>query len=72
MQVGRNGEGQADVHSAAIAFNRRVEELLDIREPDDVVKLALYLLGHQPQDCAVQVDILAPRQLRVKTRPHLE
>ncbi len=35
-----HGEGEPHVHAAAVALHRRVEELLDLAEGDDLVEAA--------------------------------
>ena len=40
VEVRRDGEGQAHVHAARVALDRRVEELVDLGELDDLVELA--------------------------------
>ena len=40
LQVRGDGEGQPHVHAARVALDRRVEELLDLGEGDDLVELA--------------------------------
>ena len=41
IEVGRHREGEAHVHAARIALDRRVDELGDLGELDDGVELAL-------------------------------
>ena len=61
-----DGEGQAHVHAAAVALDGGVDELLDAGEVDDLVELAVDLLGAHAQDGAVEVDVLAPGELGVE------
>ena len=49
-----------------------VEELLDLGELDDLVELALDLCAPHPQDGAIQVDVLAAGQLRMKAGADLQ
>ena len=49
LQMRRNGEGEAHVHAARIALHRRVEELLDAGEVDDLVELAVDLARLMPR-----------------------
>src|SRR6266566_1797602 len=47
LEVGSDGEGQADVHSGRIMLHRRVDELFKLGEGDDFVELAADLaLAH--------------------------
>ena len=43
LEMRRHGEGEPHVHAARVALDRRVEELLDLGEGDDLVELALDL-----------------------------
>src|ERR1017187_42116 len=66
FEVRRDGEGQADVHTTGIMLYWRIDELVDLREIDDLVKLAVdFRLGHT-QDRAAQIDVLASCQFRMK------
>ena len=67
FEMRRHGEREADVHAARIAFDGRVDERADTGEIDDVVELALDLVAAHPENGAVEVDVLASRQFRMKT-----
>ena len=49
FQVGGDGEGQPNVHAAGVALDRRVEELFDFREIDDLVELPCDLRRLMPR-----------------------
>ena len=72
LEVRRDREGEPHVHPARVALHRRVDELLDARELDDLVELRCDLAPLHPEDRAVQVDVLAAGQLRVEAGPDLE
>src|SRR6185295_2097391 len=72
LEVRRDGEREAHVHAARVALHRRVEEPLDLGERDDLVELRGDLRAAHPEDRAVQEDVLAARQLRMKARADLE
>src|SRR3989304_5663126 len=72
VQVRGDREGEPHVHPAAVALDRRVEELLDLREGDNLVEAARDLLPPHPEDRAVQEDVLAARQLRMEPRADFE
>ena len=42
-----------------VAFDRSVEELLDLGKGNDLVELARDLLSRHPKDGAVEEDVLA-------------
>src|SRR5215831_10760409 len=66
LEVSSDREGEAHVHAAAVTLHRGIQELLDFRKPDDVVKfLGDFLLRH-PQNCAIQEDILAAGKFRME------
>ena len=48
LEVSGDGEGQPHVHPRGVALDRRVEELLDLGEGDDLVELAIDL---RPSSC---------------------
>ena len=66
LQVRRNGERQADVHAARVVLDRSVDKFLDLGKGYDLVELARRLCAWHPEDRAVQEDVLATRQLRMK------
>jgi len=62
VEVRGHREGQAHVHAARVALDRRVDEGLHAREGHDLVELPVDLPLAHPEDGAVQVDVLAPRE----------
>ena len=68
----RHGEREPHVHAAGVALHRRVEELLDLGERDDLVELARDLGAAHAEDGAVEEDVLAAGQLRVEAGADLE
>src|SRR5919201_1634999 len=72
LEVRRNREREPDVHAARVPLHRRVDELLDAGELDDVAELALDLAALHAEDRAIQEDVLAARQLRVEACADLE
>ena len=55
-----------------IALDRRVEELLDLGEGDDLVELASDLGPRHAEDGAVEIDVLAAGELGMKAGADLE
>ena len=72
LEVGGDGEPEAHLHAARVALDGRVEELLDLRELDDLVELAGDLGPPHAEDRAAQVDVLAAGQLGVEAGADLE
>ena len=72
LQMRRDGEGQAHIHSATVALDRRVEEFLDLGKGDDLIELARDLLPAHAEDRAIQEDVLATGQFGVKAGADLE
>ena len=58
--------------STGIALDGRIYEFLDFCKIHDFIELALHLFFSHSKDGAVEVDVLAPGQLRVKARAHLQ
>ena len=71
LEVRGDREGQAHVHAARVVLDRRVEELLDLGERDDLVELALDLGPPHAEDGAVQVDVLAAGELGMEAGARL-
>ena len=72
LQMRRHREREPHIHAAGIALHRRIEEFLHFGEGDDLVELALDLGAAHAEDGAVEEDVLAARQLRVKAGADLE
>ena len=70
--MGGDGEGQAHVHAAGVALDRRVEKALDLGEGDDFVELAADLGAAHAEDGAVEEDVFAAGQLRMKAGADFE
>ena len=66
LQVRCNGECEPDGHPARVALDRRIDELLDTSELDDLAKLALDLTALHSEDHAVEEDVLPTRELRME------
>ena len=72
LEMGGDGEGQAQIHAGGVVLDRRVQEALDLGEADDLVEFLLDLGFSHPEDGAVQKDVLASRQLRVEPGADLQ
>jgi len=70
--MGRHGERQPYVHAARVVLHGGVDEPLDLRERHDRVELAGDFVPRHPQNGAVQIDVLAARQLRMEARSYLD
>ena len=68
----RDGKRKPHIHPAGVALDRRVEELLDLGKSNDLVELASDLVRAHAEDRAVEIDVLAARQLRMKSSADLE
>src|SRR5579875_3937063 len=53
-------------------FDRRVDEFLYIGKGHNLIEFALDLASPHPEDRGVQIDVLAPGQLRVKPGAYFE
>ena len=72
IDVDRDGEPEAHVHARRIRLDRRVDELLELGETDDVVEAAGDLAAAQAEHHAVDVDVLASGDLRVEAGAELD
>ncbi len=59
-------------HPRRVVLDRHVNEALQLGEADDVVEVGVHVTPAQPQDGAVQVDVLAPREVGVEAGPQLQ
>src|SRR5271166_4175893 len=65
-------ERQAYVHAARIALDRRVEEIANLREFHHAVEFPIDLFAAHADDGAVEIDVLASGQFRMKTGTDLK
>src|SRR5664280_1644350 len=72
LEVGRDGESQAQIHAGGVVLYGGVEEAVDLGECDDLVELAADLGALHAQDGAVEIDVFAAGQLQVEAGAHLE
>src|ERR1700755_2900405 len=70
--MGRDREGEPHVHARRVELDGRLDELLKLGEGDYLVELLPDLDAAHAEYRAVQVDVLAPRQVRVKARADFE
>src|SRR5438552_17482706 len=72
FQVRSYGKSQAHIHPAGIAFDRSINEFLHSGKINYLIKPRANLgLGH-PQNRAVEKNVFASAQLRVKARAYLQ
>ena len=72
LQMRRHREGEPHLHAAGIALDRRVDELLDPGEVDDLVELSPDLGAAHAEDGAVEIDVLAPGEFGMKAGADFE
>ena len=72
VDVDRHGEAQPDVHPRRVELHLVVDELLELGEGHDLVEDLVDVAPRQPEQRAVQVDVLAPGELGLEARPELE
>src|SRR5439155_17915780 len=65
--MGGDREGESHVHPARVPLHRRIDEALDPGEVDDFVELPPDFPSLHPQDRAIEEDVLASAELRMKT-----
>jgi len=59
LEMSSDSKRQTDIHPAAVAFNRRVNKLLDTGKINDLIKSRFYLASGHPEDRAVQENIFS-------------
>ena len=60
------------VHPARVTLHRRIDEILHLRERDNLIEFPRDLRVLHPENRPVEINIVPPAQLRVKTGPHLQ
>ena len=68
----RHRESQADIHARGVALDRRIEKSLDLGKGDDLVEFPADLGPRHAEDRAVQKDVFAAGQLRMKSGADFE
>src|SRR6266566_2165393 len=61
FQVRSDSKSKSYIHTARVAFHRRVDVRIDFGKCYDLVELGSYLGLRHSQDCAVQKDVFASR-----------
>ena len=72
IDVNRHREAEAHVHAGRIGLHRRVDEVLELGELDDLVEAAGDLALGEAEHDAVDEHVLAPGDLRVEPRAELD
>src|SRR3989338_3535449 len=72
LKMRRDRKRETHVHAARIALDRRVEELLDTGEFDDLVKFTADLASTHAEDCSIEKNILPSGKLRGKASADLK
>src|ERR1019366_8416114 len=67
-----HGEGKAHIHAAAVTLHWGIKKLLHLGKGDDLVKLSFDLGLAHTQNGAIQVDVLASGEFRVKAGANFE
>ena len=72
LDVDRHGEAQTDVHARRVVLHLVVDELLELGELDDLVEALADLPARQPEQRAVQVDVVPAGELGLEARAELQ
>src|SRR2546423_1060158 len=72
LDVDGNRESEPDVHSRRVILDGRVDEVLQPGEVDDLVESLIDLPLAETEYGAIEVDVLATRELRMESRAELE
>ena len=70
--MGSYSKSQADIHTAGIALDRRVDKPFNPGERNYLIELPVNLRSRHAEDRAVEVYVLAARQFLVKAGTHLQ
>ena len=72
VDVNRHREAQPHVHARRVGLHRRVDELAQLGKVDDLVEALLDLALREAEHDAVDEDVLAPGDLRMKPGAELD
>ena len=72
LEVRGDREAEPHVHARGVRSHGHVDEPLELRERDDLLQVPVDRGPLEAEDGAVQVDVLAPRELRMEARAELE
>src|SRR5206468_8278582 len=72
FKVRSNGEGETNIHAAAVALDRSVQEFFDLGESDDFVELPADLGARHSEDRTVQENIFTTCELWMETCADLQ
>jgi len=72
LEMRRYRERQSCVHPRAVALGRRIDELLDLGKAHDLVEAAGNLRAAHSKNRTAQENVLASRELRMKSGSHFE
>ena len=72
LEVGRDREGESHMHSAAVAFDRCVEEPFHSGERDNLIEPGSDLTFFHTHDCPIEEDVLPPGEFGVESGADLE
>jgi len=72
LEMGGDGERQADVHAGGVVLDGRVDESFQFGEGDDFIELALDFRFPHSQNGSGEKSILPPRQLRMESSTHFQ
>src|SRR5215813_1148075 len=72
LQVSRHREGQSQVHSTRVMFDRSVDKLFDLGEGDDLIELISDLTELHAEYRPVEIDVFTAAQFGVKPGAYFE
>src|SRR5512140_1323613 len=67
-----HGKSKADHHAAGICFHRLMNECSNLSEGFDLGQPPIHILAGEPENRAIQIHVIASRELRIETRAKLE
>ena len=72
VDLDRGGEGQPDMHARRVVLELEVDELLELREREDLVEARDGLAPGEPEHRCVDDHVVARRQLRIEADAELD
>src|SRR5207248_6914827 len=72
FEMSRDGECKPHVHSARVSLNGGIEKFFDLRKIDNLIELSLDLGARHSENRAIQENVFASGQLRMKASANLQ
>ncbi|OEG01639.1 hypothetical protein BFW25_14345 [Aeromonas caviae] len=63
---------KTDIHTTGIGLDRLLHKIANVGKTSDFIKPCINILFTQSQDTGIEIDIITPTELRIKSSPQLK